>query len=42
MRDTCNQSVNRGREAMQQLVGGMEERKSRCCKKRIFKEKDGV
>lgn len=32
MRDTCNQSVKRGREAMWQWVGGR--RKSRCCKKK--------
>lgn len=34
MRDTCNQSVNRGREAMQQLVGGDGRKKKQMLQKK--------
>lgn len=36
MRDTCNQSVKRGREAMSHWLG--EGEKSRCCKRRKKKK----
>lgn len=49
MRNTCNQSVKRGREAMERGGGGGGEKKADAAKKKeeerkkgIFKERDGL